>query len=85
MSGEAFTLYDVMRELVNGGPRSESDRNAMLASIAAAERASVLGNLASNMGCEHPDLDNDGKCVSCSRQIEHRPHRSRYGVNDYRG
>lgn len=85
MSGTAFTLYDVLRELVAGGPRSETDRTAMLASIEEAERASVLGNMATNMGCDHPQLDNDGKCVGCSRQIEHRSYRSRYGVNDYRG
>lgn len=81
----AFTIYDVLRELITGGPRSESDRTAMLESVAEAERASVLGNMASNMACDHPQLDSDGKCVVCSRQIEHRPHRSRYGVNEYRG
>lgn len=70
----AYSLYDLFRTLIErvGWPTEEEKRTA-LASVDAAERMQVFGNLASNMACDHPEQPNaDGRCPDCGRIMEHR-------------
>jgi hypothetical protein len=68
-----YSLYDLLRTLVErvGWP-TEDEKRVALASIDAAERMQVLGNLASMMACEHPEeaMSKSGKCADCGRQVE---------------
>jgi hypothetical protein len=67
----AFTLYDVLRHLVQGAAfPNEEDKRAALDSITEAESLGVLGNTARSIGCPHTELLNTGNCAECGRQVQ---------------
>jgi len=69
----AYSLYELFRTLIDrvGWPTEEQKR-AALASVDSAERMGILGNLAVDMTCTHPDDERTagGKCALCGRQVE---------------
>lgn len=66
----AFTIYDVLRHLVEKSSWStEQDRTAAMESIREAEQMSVLGNAARLIECPHAVLSG-GVCDDCGRTIE---------------
>lgn len=82
----AYSLYDLLRTLVDrvGWP-SEEEKRAAHRSISEAERLGILGNLAVDMVCDHPDDQRSaGQCMVCGRQLENTTgdgdrHRQRFG------
>lgn len=68
----AYSLYDVLRTLIErvGWP-TEDEKRVALASVDAAERTQIFGNLASSMACDHPEgeIAESGKCAECGRQV----------------
>lgn len=73
----AYTLYDILRELVGTMRAPEDQRRLMIESIDEAEQVATLGNVAKNIECPHPDLDRGGYCTECGRRIESRDPSSR--------
>lgn len=69
----AYSLYDLLRTLVErvGWP-TEAEKHVALASVDAAERMQILGNLASQMTCTHPPeaMTGSGRCDDCGKQIQ---------------
>lgn len=88
----AYSLYELLRTLVDrvGWP-SEAEKQAAHHSISEAERLGILGNLAVDMVCDHPEDDRSaGQCMVCGRQVENTTgdadrNRRRFGQpDDYR-
>lgn len=88
----AYSLYELLRTLVDrvGWP-SEDEKRAAHRSISEAERLGILGNLAVDMVCDHPeDQRSAGQCLQCGRQMENttgadNANRRRFGQpDDYR-
>lgn len=77
----AYTLYDVLRMLVNDSRRSEEEKRVLIESVNEAEDLAVLGTVARNIECPHPSMNERGKCTDCGRTLEIRdpgPYPRRY-------
>lgn len=84
-----YSLYDLLRTLCErvGWP-TEDEKRAALGSIDTAERMGILGDLAQQMACEHPQEPGDrinGRCMLCGRQIDPSSMVYRYQPRSGRG
>lgn len=68
----AYTLYDILIELIGTCRAPEDQRKLMIESVREAERMAALGNVAANIECPHAELDRAGYCTECGRRIESR-------------